>query len=94
MSFFLLTHFYPLSYFLNPPMNNSDCVFLVTHSHFCDGSPEEVAEDMKKQLDANPNTIQVSSAVYGVLLLLLLLYQLYLIRLFLSNFMTPSLPFF
>ena len=31
----------------------------MSHSHFCDGSPDEVAEDMKKQLDANPNTIQV-----------------------------------
>lgn len=38
----------------------------MTHSHFCDGSPDEVAEDMKKQLDANPNTIQVNDAVYGV----------------------------
>jgi hypothetical protein len=49
-------------------MTTSDNVFAVTHSHFCDGSPEEVAEDMKKQLDANPNTIQVSSAVHGVVL--------------------------
>jgi hypothetical protein len=32
----------------------------VSHSHFCHGSPDEVAEDMRKQLDANPNTIQVT----------------------------------
>ena len=30
----------------------------VCHSHYCEGAPDEVVEDMKKQLDANPNTIQ------------------------------------
>ena len=31
---------------------------LVCHSHYCEGLPDDVTEDMKKQLDANPNTIQ------------------------------------
>ena len=63
-----------------------DNLLLVSHSHFCDGSPDEVAEDMKKQLDANPNTIQVILLSCVVLSCLVLSYFLLYILLPLLTF--------